>query len=278
MTDANNMRDYLKLFEAAAPEYTGKIDSPDVSYAAEQSKGMITKVTAFLKSYQSGRYTKLGRNLKRIEWLEAKVKALKESTKQEARELVADLFHAEDAACTRVVDTVSFVFHMSKDPKATETVKYAKVLEELQNKLTPELQDVLETLIKKHTSDPVQKAPSLKATDKAAQTEESIQEGVGDKLKGFFGKLKAWVDSWGQRYDAQLNALKAEVGMVGEAVEEAQEAGKLAIRFMDAGEARDAAEMFNGVQDVEHVTFDTTDPEALLQEIAQHFQWRDADF
>lgn len=213
MTNADNMRGYMKLFERAADDYVGKVQSPDITYSAEETKGMVTKVTAFLKSYQSGRYTKLGRTLKRIEWLESKIKALKEQTKQETRELVADLFHAEDAACTRVVDTVSFVFQMSKDPKATETVKYAKVIEELQEKLTPDLQNVLEELIAKHTSAPVQKAASLKATDKAAQTEESINEGVGDKLKGFFAKLKSWIDGWAARYDSQLDALKREVGM-----------------------------------------------------------------
>lgn len=219
MSDSNNMRGYMKLFERAADDYVGKVQSPDITYSAEETKGMVTKVTAFLKSYQSGRYTKLGRTLKRIEWLEAKIKALKEQTKQETRELVADLFHAEDAACTRVVDTVSFVFQMSKDPKATETVKYAKVIEELQDKLTPDLQNVLEELIAKHTSAPVQKAASLKATDKAAQTEESINEGVGDKLKGFFAKLKSWIDNWGAKYDAKLDALKREVGM-SESIEE----------------------------------------------------------
>lgn len=221
MTDASNMRGYLKLFERAAPDYVGKIQNPDITYSAEQSKGEITKVTAFLKSYESGRYTKLGRNLKRIELLEKRVKQLKEDTKQDSRELVADLFHAEDAACTRVVDTVSFVFQMSKDPKATETVKYSKVLEELQNHLTPELQEVLETLIEKHKSAPVQKAASLKATDKAA-TEESINEGLGDKLKGFFAKLASWVDQWGAQYDTKLDQLKAEVGM-NESMDEGKE-------------------------------------------------------
>jgi len=224
MTDATNMRGYLKLFEAAAPDYVGKVQHPDITYSAEQTGGEINKITAFLKSYESGRYTKLGRNLKRIELLDKRVKQLKEDTKQESRELIADLFHAEDAASTRVVDTVSFIFHMSKDPKPTETVKYAKVLEELQNHLTPELQDVLETLIEKHKSAPVQKAASLKATDKVAQTEESINEGLGDKLKGFFAKLAAWVDKWGARYDSQLDALKAEVGM-NESVEEGHNDG-----------------------------------------------------
>jgi hypothetical protein len=218
MTDAKNMRSYLNLFEAEDTSYTGKMTHPDISYKADMKGGQVTKVTAFLKSYESGRFTKLGRNLLEVEQLEKRVKELKEDTKQEARDLLADLFHAEDAACTRVVDTVGFLFEMSKNPKPTETVKYSKVLEELEV-MMPELKDVLSTLIAKHTSAPVQKTASLKATDKAPKTEESISEGFGDKLKGFFGKLKAWVDSWGAKYDSKLDALKREVGM-SESIEE----------------------------------------------------------
>lgn len=216
MTDANNMRGYLKLFEAAAPDYVGPKASDTVSYSAEQTKGEITKVTAFLKSYDSARYTKLGRNLLKIDQLNEEIKTLQAETKQEARELVGDMFHAEDAVATRVVDTVSFVFHMSKDPKASASVSYAKVLGELEAHLTPELLQVLETLKAKHTSAPVQKAASLKATDKAAQTEESIHEGVGDmaaKLTGFFKKLYQDIKAWGVSYDSKLDALKAELGL-----------------------------------------------------------------
>ena len=216
MTDAKNMRSYLKLFEAAAPDYVGPKASDTVSYSAEQTKGQITKITATLKSYDSGRYTKLGRNLLLIEQYTNEIKTLQAETKQEARELVADLFHAEDAACTRVVDTVGFMFHMSKDPAATGSVSYAKVLTELEQHLTPELLKILGELKEKHTSAPVQKAASLKATDKAAPKEESIQEGVGDmvaKLTGYFKKFYQEIKAWGVSYDSKLDALKAEVGI-----------------------------------------------------------------
>jgi hypothetical protein len=219
MTDANNMRGYLRLFEAAAPDYVGPKASGIVSYSAEQTKGQITKITATLKSYDSGRYTKLGRNLLRIDQLNEEIKTLQSETKQEARELVADLFHAEDAASTRVVDTVSFMFNMSKDPAAVGSTSYSKVLKELETHLTPELLKILEDLKAKHTSEPVQKAASLKATDKAVQTEESINEGLGDKLRGFFGKLLNQINNWGKSYDAKLNALKAELG-TNESIEE----------------------------------------------------------
>jgi hypothetical protein len=213
MSDANNMRRYLKLLEAAAPEYRGPKASDTVSYAAEQTNGKVTKIVATLKSYDSTRYTKLGRNLLRIEALTEEIKTLQAETKQEARELVADLFNAEDAACTRVVDTVGFMFHMSKDPEVSGSVSYAKVLNELQAHLTPELITVLETLKAKHTSAPTTRAAALKATDKAAPAKESISEGLGDKLTGFFKKLYQSIKAWGVSYDSKLDSLKAQVGI-----------------------------------------------------------------
>lgn len=209
MTDANKMRGYMTLLEGAADEYKGPIDNPDIKYSAvEDSKGNISKVIANLKSYESGRYTKLGRNLHRIERIEARIKQLKEEVKQDTRELVADLFHASDAAHTRVVETVSFTFQLTKDPTPTKTKQYAKILGELERHLTPELIHVLRGIEEKYTSDPVQKAPSLKAIDKAA-TAESINEGFGDKIKAFFGKFLNAIKNWGSKYDAKLDALKA---------------------------------------------------------------------
>lgn len=163
-----------------------------------------SKVVANLKSYDSARYTKLGRNLLQIEQLEKDIKALKAETKEEARQLVAGLFAAEDIVKTRVVETVSFTFELTKNPAPTETFKYAKILEELQDHLTPELITVLEALKSKHRSE-VTKSPALKARDKA------VTEGVGDSLKGFFNKLLNWVKGWAVRYDSQLDALKAQV-------------------------------------------------------------------
>lgn len=228
MTEASNIRNYLKLFEAAKDEggldrdpsdYIGPVIGSNITYAAEGTTDKITKITASLKSHDSGRYTKLGRNLRRMERIAARMKTLTAEVKQDTRELVADLFHAEDAACTRVVDTVNFVFHMTKDPKASETHKYAKVLEELTEHLTPELVKIMDGLLEKHKST-TQKPPALKATDKQAEPAESIQEGFADSVKGIFSKLKSYVDKWLGNYDNKLAALKAQVGF-NESIDEA---------------------------------------------------------
>lgn len=214
MTDATNMRGYLNLFEAAAPDYVGPKASDTVSYSAEQTKGQITKITAFLQSYDSARYTNLGNKLVKIATLTEEIKKLQTETKEEARELIGDLFHAEDEVCTRAVETISFSFSLSKTPAAVGSVSYSKVLAELEADLTPDLLAKLQLLKEKHTSAPVQKAASLKAVDKREPVAaESINEGLGDKLKGFFAKLVNAIKGWGAKYDSKLDALKAEVGM-----------------------------------------------------------------
>lgn len=214
MNRADAMRNVMNLMERGVnDQYKGRIDHPSVQYHAEINKGEITKVVANLKAAPSGRYTKLGRNLLEIEALSERLTELKEEVKQDTRELVADLFNAEDVCRTRVVETVSFTFQLSKDPKATETIKYAKVLEELEQHMTPDLIRIMRNLEEKYKT-VTQKAPSLKATDHRP-AEESIQlgEGLADKLKAFASKFLQAITGWGKRYDQKLDALKAEVGM-----------------------------------------------------------------
>ena len=208
------MRQYLKLFENDTQDYAGPISSPDITYKADETGGKITKITAFLTSQLSGKYTKLGRNLLKIKKAKEDLKMLEDETKDMTKELVGDLFHAEDEVYSRFVDTVSFIFEMSKKPKATETFKYAKIFEELEKDMTPELLARYHDLKEKYKT-VTQKSPSLTAIDKNAPvaTEESIvNEGMADKLKAFFSKFYQAIKGWGVSYDSKLDALKAEVG------------------------------------------------------------------
>lgn len=209
MNDASLIRKVITILER--DQDGARASTATISYSVEKTGDQVSKIVAHLKSYDSARYTRLGRNLLKIESLSAELEELRKEVKQETRELVADLFLAEDAVATRVVETVSFTFHMTKDPKATETYKYAKILEELEKHMTPQLISVLEGLKAKHKTI-TQKPPALRATDNAPK-EESIVEGIGEQIKGFFSKLKDWVMSWGEKYDAQLDRLKAQAGM-----------------------------------------------------------------
>jgi len=158
------------------------------------------KVVATLKSYNSQSYTKLAQKVERIEALEEEIKALKLQVKSEAKEHVHSLFEAEDTVRTRVVDTISFIITLSKDPKPTETVQYAKVIAELEKHLTPELIVLLENL-KAQFKTVTQKEPSLKIAKKDLKESANAFVRYTDKFNNF-------VDKWAVRYDDKLDTLK----------------------------------------------------------------------
>lgn len=172
------------------------LDSNTIQYHDDDSK-----VVATLKSYDSQSFTKLAQKVQRIEQLESEMKQLKEEVKQSTREDVSDLFDAEDTVKTRVIETLQFIFTLSKDPKATESPKYKDILEELTNHLTPELITVLEGLKQKMVT-VTQKAPSLKITP--------VKESV---FGGAFSRLKGLVNRWAGKYDQQLDSLKRQAGL-----------------------------------------------------------------
>jgi uncharacterized protein (UPF0335 family) len=179
----------INLFEAR---------NPNIEY----QQNIETEVVAVLKSYNSQVYTKLAQKVERISQLEAEVKALKEEVKQETRENITDLFDAEDAVRTRVVDTVSFILTLSKDPKATESPKYKEILETLSSSLTPELIAVLENL-KKTMVTVTQKAPALRIRAKDEQLDEE-----DNMIARFVNQLKSLVGRWAGSYDRKLDQLK----------------------------------------------------------------------
>ena len=183
--DSTKFKTLINLFEARQPELTYSEPSEE-------------KVVAHLKSYNSQIYTKLAQKVEKISALEEEIKQLKEEVKQETRDNITDLFDATDAARTRVVDTLSFIMTLSKDPAATVSPKYKDILEELTKHLTPELIVVLEVL-KQSMVTVTQKAPALRIRQK--ELDEGIAATVGAKLK----KL---MTSWGINYDTKLTQLK----------------------------------------------------------------------
>ena len=175
-------RKLINLFESR---------SPDFDYDETEKQVIVS-----LRSYNSQVYTKLAQNVERISTLEAEIKQLKEEVKQTTREDVADLFDAEDAAKTRIVNTVSLILQISKDPEPTVAPKYKDILEELTKSLTPELISVLEHL-KKTMVTVTQKQPALKIS-------KPIDE---SRFSDLFAHVKNAVLSWGNRYDQKLEQL-----------------------------------------------------------------------
>ena len=190
--DYTKFKSLINLFESRNPE---------LEY--QQLEG---EVIATLKSYNSQVYTKLAQKVERISQLEVEVKALKEEVKQETRENITDLFDAADAVNTRVVDTVSFILTLSKDPKATEAPKYKDILEALTEHLTPVLFAVLEQH-KKTMITVTQKAPALRIRSKEEQLKEE-----DSMIARFVDQLKGLVARWAGGYDRKLNMLKQAAG------------------------------------------------------------------
>jgi valyl-tRNA synthetase len=177
----DNMKKYIQLFEARMP---------DVKYEQKTKE-----VIAYLQSYRSQTYTNLAKKVERLTQLEFEVKKLKEEVKVEARENVAEIFDASDAIHTRVVETVSFILTLSKDPAVTVTPKYKDILEELSKHLTPELIVIMEQL-KKELITETRKQPSITVKPR-------LSESYGDA-----DAFLAHVNRWASGFDRKLDALK----------------------------------------------------------------------
>lgn len=91
---------------------------------------------------------------------------------------------------------MSFIFTMTKDPKATVSPKYKEILQELEKSLTPELILVLNTL-KETMITVTQKSPGLKVNVKEDQSESKLS------------KLKDMVLRWATTYDQKLDRLES---------------------------------------------------------------------
>lgn len=160
------------------------------------------KATVDLTGTDSMVYTKLAKKVERIEQLEEEINQLKGEVKSDTRQYIAELFKAEDEIRTRVVNTKQFVLTLSKNPKPTETVQYAKVIAELEKVLTPKLLVVLQNL-KEQFKTVTQKEPSLKI-----EPRESMNESVWDGLKGYLNKYLGFIKAWGADYDKELAKLQ----------------------------------------------------------------------
>lgn len=179
-----NIPEFKALFEV----YNG-----DIEYDDKKQKAIIN-----LTGKEDKRYQRLADELKRLDETEAEVKAIKESLKVSAKELIADLFKADDVIFTRVVRTTDAVFVLSKDPKPTESVSYSKVLDELEKHLTPEVRAVLEELKKTYTS-VSQRLPSLRLEFAMTDTELEL---VRNELAEFLENVRSWASSFDQKLDA----------------------------------------------------------------------------
>jgi hypothetical protein len=193
-------------YEDIPRDTLGRVNLDDITYEMESKKEVVTKIIATLKGKSSEVYTKLADRLIRLNALEAEMIKINEEVKQEgAREKIAALFGAEFEFSTRVIRTISNLeIVLTKQPKAAETTKWAKVFEELSAKLTPELIQIAESIVKKHTTIQTPKVPGLSIDGPGLD----LKEGIGDVWKSFIDKLK----TWGRLFDKRLDKVEKEIG------------------------------------------------------------------
>jgi hypothetical protein len=222
MNISDIMRQYMKMLEDAMTDTPAETPAIGDDAAAAPKRQRVErddirfedvtpdKVVAYLAAHASGRYTKLAQQWQELATLTAELKDKQETFKSDFRELVADLFAADDCIKTRVVETASFTIEMTKDPKASTTYKYAKVVEELEKKLNPELKAVMSALLQKYQGS-TQKAPAVSMTAKV-ESFTPLREGPMDVMKSFYAKFKDVIFGWAKKYDQQLENLKRSVG------------------------------------------------------------------
>lgn len=171
-----------------------EVRNPNYSY-----EDLVGKTIVSLESHDSAIYTSIAKKVERISILETEIKALKEEVKEQARENIAGIFNSSDAINTRVIETVSFILTLSKDPSPTYSPKYKEILDTLSQQLTPELIIVLEKL-KSEMITVTQKTPSLKIVAK-----EDADENLVTKISNLFWSA---INRWTQTYDRKLDYLK----------------------------------------------------------------------
>lgn len=200
--------------------------------------GEFDRVIAKLAGKDSEKFTKIAQDYHDLDKWEKLISESRDNLNQKVRDLSEPLFSASDKWLTRVVETKSLTITLAKkiETKVTkEKIEYEKVLEELQNHLTPELKKVAEDLVKKFTIaekvSNVESANLPKLGVKPHVTVADMPDMPADRLKKesiyenrfsnilqkFTTVVKStWnkVSSWAESYDSKLDSLKQKVNNI----------------------------------------------------------------
>jgi len=201
----NDFRTLLEGFNDI--EEAGTRD-PSIDYKEEgKSKadkviGDITKVTAMVKGTTSEKLTKLSKRYLVLDRATKEFTKRRELVKEEEMRPIFDLlFAAEDAALTRVIETVSLTVQMGKDVEAStteeEVLDTEKFMGELIQLLDKDLIPVVLKLKEKHTKleKKVKKGKIGAITQPKMKKESIVHEGVADTLKKYMSQLLKWTQT-----------------------------------------------------------------------------------
>lgn len=181
----------------------------DLPYEEKKTKGIINRVIVSLKGNESGAATRL---TKRYEELDEALKDLadkRNALNSEVKELVDDLFDAEDCIYTRVVETISYTITLSKGEKAEsktpkKSIDYEGAFKAL-SALVPDLTEQVKLITEEFTKEiPTTDTPQ-KLTVK--RTDEGLKD-TASRLVAKFKRLLASVKKWAEGYDSKLEKVK----------------------------------------------------------------------
>ncbi len=189
--------------------------NPNWKYIEKRTKGALTKVTLELEGNDSGAMSRLMTRYKRLDRQWKMLEERRNEVNRQVKDVADQIFDAEDALSTRIIETVSYTVMLTKatpasEKAATSKTDYESAFAELA-RLVPELEDKAKEILAKYTElVPPKDTPSaLKYTAK-------LEEGFGDAIRGWVSKAKAFVKemlSWGRSYDAKLDAFRRKYGL-----------------------------------------------------------------
>lgn len=184
----------------------------DLSYLEKKVKGEIDRVTVELTGHESGVFTKLADKYASLEKAIKALSAQREELNAAIKEKSEDFFAPEDVVYTRVIDTISFTYTLSKryTPADKTTIDYAKIVDELVKLIPDELQAKVEEITAAYTKiiPGVEKSPAL--TVKAKVTEGIIDE-LSTNIKHLIKRTIKNITGWARSYDKKLNTLKKDM-------------------------------------------------------------------
>ncbi len=204
----------MKLFELDKRKRRPK--DPDITGYEEVPKkkkepDIIDKVVVHLKGKRSAYFTKLARRFNDAKVIKEELAIEEKALKAETREAVDAIFDVGDEVYTRVVETASLVFKVSKaEERTSETLDVKGYLEELE-KLTGIAVDQLEKIKEKHIKKSVGKVLPKVSAPKEKKTKESVNEGILDQAKDYASRVYQHVMSFLSKWDQRFARVKAQI-------------------------------------------------------------------
>lgn len=184
---------------------------PHLSYTETVTKGKLSRVVLSLEGSNSASVTKLAKRYERLDKTALLLKKKRDEVNEAIKEFGDELFDAEDALATRIIETVSFTMMLTAAEKAeqkkpTPKTDFEAAFAEL-SKLVPELEEKALEILKKYTE-----LVPPKDTPVKLQVKSKLKEGLVGAMKAGWERFVDTIRSWGASYDKRLDALKKKFG------------------------------------------------------------------